>query len=70
MDRGVRWAIFSDQYRVWFPDVEHEWYEKDPDSVADSEFEHLLRDLRRSSGDMKKCGFIAIQGGSIPSTND
>lgn len=42
---GVQWAIFSDQYGVWFPDVEHEWYEKDPDSITDCEFEHLLRDF-------------------------
>jgi len=24
----VKWAIFSDLYGVWFPDVTHEWYEK------------------------------------------
>jgi hypothetical protein len=28
---GVRWAIFSDLYGVWFPEVQHVWYEKDPD---------------------------------------
>jgi len=22
----VKWAIFSDLYGVWFPDVTHEWY--------------------------------------------
>jgi hypothetical protein len=42
---GVRWAIFSDLQGVWFPDVEHEWYEKDPGSVTDREFEALLRDF-------------------------
>src|SRR5262249_16967111 len=40
---GVNWAIFSDQYGVWFPHVVHEWYEKDPDTVTDAEFRVLLR---------------------------
>jgi len=43
--RGVEWAIVSDLYGVWFPDVRHEWYEKDPDSVTDSEFWGLVRDF-------------------------
>lgn len=43
--RGVEWAILSDLYGVWFPDIKHEWYEKDPDSVTDSEFWELVRDL-------------------------
>ena len=45
MDRckrgNVRWAIFSDLYGVWFPRVEHEWYEKDPDTLTEAEFETL-----------------------------
>jgi len=41
----VNWAIFSDLYGVWFPDIEHEWYEKDPDTVADLEFNTLLNDF-------------------------
>lgn len=45
MREGVQWAILSDLYGVWFPDVEHEWYEKDPDCVTECEFEHLLRDF-------------------------
>jgi putative zinc finger/helix-turn-helix YgiT family protein len=44
----VDWAIFSDQYGVWFPHVKHEWYEKDPDTVTDSEFCVLLRDFDES----------------------
>jgi hypothetical protein len=31
----VNWAIFSDYYGVWFPDLEHEWYEKSPDTVTE-----------------------------------
>jgi len=41
----VPWAIFSDLYGVWFPHVSHKWYEKDPDTVTESEFSSLLRDF-------------------------
>jgi len=44
-EKQVNWAIFSDLYAVWFPDVEHEWYEKDPDTVTEEEFENLLDDF-------------------------
>lgn len=43
--RGVRWAIFSDQYGVWFPEKKHEWYEKDPNKVTEDEFSKLVRDF-------------------------
>lgn len=43
----VTWAIFSDQFGVWFPHVKHEWYEKDPDSVTDAEFNGLLDDFNQ-----------------------
>lgn len=39
---GAYWAIFSDQYGVWFPNEEHEWYEKSPNDVTDSEFAQLV----------------------------
>jgi hypothetical protein len=42
-EKNVQWAIFSDKYGVWFPSVEREWYEKDPDSVTHSEFMDLVR---------------------------
>jgi len=38
---GKAWAIFSDLYGVWFPDVEHEWYEKDPNTVTEIEYASL-----------------------------
>jgi hypothetical protein len=44
-DKSVHWAIFSDKYGVWFPEVRHEWYEKDPDTVTESEFFALLSDF-------------------------
>ena len=43
--RGVRWTIFSDLYGVWFPEVRHKWYEKDPNTVDEVEFLALLRDF-------------------------
>jgi hypothetical protein len=42
---GVEWAIFSDCYGVWFPEVVHPWYEKDPASVTEQEFSRLLKDF-------------------------
>lgn len=41
-EAGAYWAIFSDQYGVWFPNEEHEWYEKSPNDVTDSEFAQLV----------------------------
>lgn len=46
----VLWAIFSDQFGVWFPDVEHEWYEKDPDTVTQAEYEALLHSFDKNLG--------------------
>jgi hypothetical protein len=42
---GVRWAIFSDLYGVWFPEVKRRWYEKNPNSVTNSEFISLVNDF-------------------------
>jgi hypothetical protein len=41
----VDWAIFSDQYGVWFPQIKHVWYEQDPEKVTDAEFDELLRNF-------------------------
>ena len=40
--KKVKWAIFSDQYGVWFGNEKHEWYEKHPNHVTESEFEQLV----------------------------
>jgi hypothetical protein len=42
---NVRWAIFSDLYGVWFPEIKHKWYEKDPNTVTEVEFSALLKDF-------------------------
>jgi hypothetical protein len=44
-EMGVDWAIFSDKYGVWLPSEEREWYEKDPDTVTDEEFQALIRNF-------------------------
>jgi len=44
-EKNVNWAIFSDLYGVWFPNIEHEWYEKDPDTVTEQEFRNLVKDF-------------------------
>jgi hypothetical protein len=42
---AVEWAIFSDLYGIWFPDVKHSWYEKDPGKVNPEELRGLLADF-------------------------
>ena len=46
-EKQVKWAIFSDLYGVWFPNVKHKWYEKDPDTVKEHEFKKLLEDFEK-----------------------
>jgi len=52
---NVTWAIFSDKYGVWFPEIEHEWYDKSPNDVTSEEFDLLL-----SSFDQSLQGFEEI----------
>jgi hypothetical protein len=47
-ERKVKWAILSDLYGVWFPEVEHEWYEKGPDAVTEEEFTELVADFDKT----------------------
>jgi hypothetical protein len=44
-EKQVKWAIFSDLHGIWFPNVEHGWYDKDPDTVTQLELENLLNDF-------------------------
>lgn len=53
----VRWAIFSDLYGVWFPEVKHVWYEKSPDSVTEQEFRTLLENFNTSLKDFGEIHF-------------
>jgi hypothetical protein len=45
MDTGVAWAIFSDLYGIWFPQLTHPWYEKAPGKVTPGEFQLLLENF-------------------------
>ena len=45
-EKRVRWAILSDKYGVWFPNVRHEWYEKDPNTVTSTEYRNLIRNFQ------------------------
>lgn len=45
-EQGVRWAIFSDHYGVWFSDKTHEWYGDDvgdPGIVTEQRFRELVK---------------------------
>jgi hypothetical protein len=42
---NVSWAIFSDLYGVWFSQVTHEWYEKNPDTLTEAEYETLRKNF-------------------------
>ena len=42
--KKVRWAIFSDKYGMWFPEVRHPWYEFSPDEAL-PQFPDLLADF-------------------------
>jgi hypothetical protein len=43
----VKWAIFSDEYGVWFPGTENEWYELSPKKalLRPAKFQCLLADF-------------------------
>jgi hypothetical protein len=53
--KNLRWAILSDLYGIWSPEIRHEWYEKDSDTVIGAEFSALLRDF-----DAKLIGYSEI----------
>jgi hypothetical protein len=44
-EKRVKWAIFSDLHGIWFPNVEHEWYDKDSSKVTDAELAQLVEDF-------------------------
>ena len=61
-ERNVSWAIFSDLYGVWFPSIEHEWYEKDPDTVTEQEFRGLVDDFDRKLKNYEEIWFYYNPG--------
>lgn len=57
IEKGVPWAIFSDLYGVWFPQVEHAWYDKHPETVTEDEFHELVRDFNEKLDSYKEIWF-------------
>lgn len=46
-EKNVDWAIFSDLYGIWFPQIRHEWYEKNPNKVTEQEFKNLINNFNQ-----------------------
>jgi len=61
-EKQVNWAIFSDLYGIWLPDVEHEWYNKGPDDVTEREFSELVKDFEQKLKDYQEIWFYHNQG--------
>ena len=61
-EKQVIWAIFSDLYGVWFPDIKHKWYEKNPNTVTDKEFSQLKRDFEQKLRDYDRICFYHNPG--------
>jgi hypothetical protein len=59
---GVTWAIFSDEYGVWFPHTEHKWYEKHPATVTELEFQALLQNFDASLARFERIFFYHNPG--------
>jgi hypothetical protein len=65
MEVGVRWAIFSDHYGVWFSEIEREWYGDDvgdPNLVTNDKFLALLSDFDNSLRDYGEIVFYYNPG--------
>ena len=61
-EKKVNWVIFSDLYGVWFPNIEHWWYEKDPDTVTEQEFKKLVNDFDQKLQDFDEIWFYYNPG--------
>ena len=61
-ERDLEWAIFSDKYGVWFRNLKHNWYEKDPNSVTEEEFNNLVADFDRKLKDFDEIWFYYNPG--------
>ena len=44
-ENKVKWTIFSDKYGIWFNNTKNLWYEKDPNTITEHEFNILLDDF-------------------------
>ncbi|PCH96872.1 MAG: hypothetical protein COB85_03150 [Bacteroidetes bacterium] len=55
--QNVEWAIFSDKYGIWFPDVKRGWYDKHPDSVSTTEFNLLVENFDNNLNNFSEIWF-------------
>ncbi|MBL4657925.1 MAG: hypothetical protein JKX73_07995 [Flavobacteriales bacterium] len=53
----VKWAIFSDYYGIWYPDIKRLWYDKHPDMVTEQEFTELLGSFDENLKDFSEIWF-------------
>ncbi len=58
----ANWAIFSDNYGVWFNDKKHRWYEKNPSKITEKEFELLLKDFEADLNEYDEIWFYYNPG--------
>ena len=61
-EKKVQWTIFSDKYGIWFPHEKHEWYEKNPNTVSEQEFQILVRDFEEKLGNYNEIYFYHNPG--------
>lgn len=61
-EKGVNWAIFSDLYGVWFPEIKHRWYEKHPETVTAYEFKNLVNNFDQKLEDYREIWFYHNPG--------
>lgn len=61
-NKGVSWVIFSDKYGMWFSDRLHEWYEKDPNKVTETEFNQLVSEFNNSLSQFDEIWFCHNPG--------
>ena len=54
---NTQWAIFSDHYGIWFPEVKKPWYDKHPDTVTEQEFAELLSGFDENLKDFSEIWF-------------
>jgi hypothetical protein len=60
--KGVEWAVFSDLYGVWFPEIKKTWYEKSPNTVTADEFKTLMKDFDCALGQFTQIFFYYNPG--------
>lgn len=61
-ESNVKWAIFSDKYGICFDNTKNLWYEKNPNSIREQEFNILLHDFDSKLEEFDKIYFYYNPG--------